>query len=172
MRNPLRFLYLSPLLIAGALGFSSIAHADTINFSYTGTGVDVIGTFTTTAPVDGVYTVTGITGTRNGQAITGLDPAGSYQSNDNTLTLNSPFVSLSGISYDVSGTDYNIFFDNGTFTPINGNGECSNCGNDFIAITFNDSLVPPAVPEPSSIFLLGTGIIGFAGATRRRFIRS
>jgi len=46
------------------------------------------------------------------------------------------------------------------------------CGDDFVAITFTGSLVASPAPEPSSIFFLGTGILGFAGATRRRLLRS
>jgi hypothetical protein len=31
---------------------------------------------------------------------------------------------------------------------------------------------PPAVPEPSSIYLLGTGVLGIAGAARKKFRRA
>ena len=30
---------------------------------------------------------------------------------------------------------------------------------------------PPAVPEPSSLILAGSGLLGFAGAARRKFVR-
>ncbi len=38
--------------------------------------------------------------------------------------------------------------------------------------TFQAVASSPAVPEPSSLVLLATGLLGAAGATRRRFLRS
>jgi hypothetical protein len=55
------------------------AHASRIwDWSYTGTGIAASGTFTTTdtANGSGYYQIVGITGSRNGATITGLQPTG------------------------------------------------------------------------------------------------
>lgn len=59
-------------------GTTPAASALNWNWNYSGTGIAANGTFTTNdTPNDlGFYLISGITGTRNGETITGLQPAG------------------------------------------------------------------------------------------------
>ncbi|MEH1887196.1 hypothetical protein [Nostoc sp. 'Peltigera membranacea cyanobiont' 232] len=59
-------------------GTMQAASALNWNWNYSGTGIAANGTFTTNnTPNDlGFYLISGITGTRNGETITGLQPAG------------------------------------------------------------------------------------------------
>jgi hypothetical protein len=55
------------------------------------------------------------------------------------------------------------FLSTGTFTATNLSGYT-------VTITDLSSSVPSAVPEPSSLFLLGTGALGFFGPIRRKLL--
>lgn len=51
----------------------------------------------------GLFLVTGITGTRNGNPITGLIPTGTFLGNENLLNAASAYVSFGGIGFVSNG---------------------------------------------------------------------
>jgi hypothetical protein len=105
------FLSATTLVVASELIFGTIqsAAAATLNWdwNYTGAGIAANGTFITDDTPNGLgyYLITGITGTRNGVTITGLQPAGTpIPGNepfavDNLISLNSQQLTGDGFGY-------------------------------------------------------------------------
>ncbi|HEU4637011.1 MAG TPA: PEP-CTERM sorting domain-containing protein [Edaphobacter sp.] len=161
------------LAVAAVCVTSSLAaHADTFNFAVSGSadGYSGSGVLTTAVNGSGEYLITGITGT----GVTGLIAPGGFHGNDNLLfptsaqTLDANGFSFSAENgpdqFDVNvynnGTGYFAFFrdeDNATGT---------------LPITFNVTPTASAVPEPSTLLLIGTGMLGAAGSVRRKIFGS
>ena len=156
------------LALAGLLLVPCAAKADTFNFSAVGSGGGFSGSGQLTADGngDGSYTVTGITGT----GVTGLIPVNGFFFNDNLLFPNASRL------VDVAGLGFTAFFGGEAFTvnifstltgyeaiTLDSNGDFADT-----PVTFSLENSPAAVPEPSSLLLLGTGILATAAGVRRR----
>ncbi|MDZ8096050.1 MAG: PEP-CTERM sorting domain-containing protein [Nostoc sp. DedQUE05] len=173
-------LALSAIALATTSGlvFGTMPAASALswNWNYSGTGIVANGTFTTNdTPNDlGSYLITGITGTRNGETITGLQPAGTpIPGNepfnvDNLISLNTQQLTGDGFGYSTSGGNYSSpFF--ASFLPTPGYLEVfsapplipgfENLGleDSELPISFSATIV--TVSEPTSILsllILGT----------------
>ncbi|MEJ6484028.1 PEP-CTERM sorting domain-containing protein [Nostoc punctiforme UO1] len=186
MKN-LALLSAIALTSTSGLVFGTIktASALTWNWNYSGTGIEAIGTFTTDNTPDdlGFYRILEITGTRNGETITGLQPVGTpIPGNepfnvDNLISLNTQQLKNDGFGYSTSGGNYsNPFF--ASFLPTPGYLEVfsappltprfENLGTEDsqLPISFSASII--TVPEPTSILsLFALATVSVSSALKR-----
>jgi hypothetical protein len=166
--------------------------AITWDWSLTGTDTAANGTFTTsdTADSSGFYTITGITGFRNGVAITGLEPANTAIPGDNPNNVVDDLVSAGGTQLTLNGFGFsmadgsysNPYYDvNGTppdyfevySTPVSGSP--SDYGIVELPVAFTavqattgTGSVGTSVPEPGTPGLVLAGLAGLLAASAWR----
>ncbi len=165
-------------LAGGALA-AGAASARVYDLSYTVTGVGPVDLVLTTqnnlsqgAYGDLGYQVIGISGTRNGVAVTGLSTA---YSADNYVFTSSPNLDYAGLSYDTGSSAFGLFWGNAPRSRAapGSYGECYASGCNFgVANTYNGvtglTLSPVGVPEPASWALMLIGVAGLGAAMRGR----
>src|SRR5437763_10237914 len=164
-----RLIWLALMIVAAGSVTVEPASASLIwNWNYSGAGVVASGTFTTNDTPDGTgfYLITSITGTRNGETITGLQPTGtSIPGNepfavDNLVSLNGPQLTHHGFGYAATGGNYaNPFFADFLSPPRYLDFFSAPPFTSELLVSFSATLT--AVPEPEiyALLFLGLGIL-------------
>jgi hypothetical protein len=162
------------------MAMAAPAFAGHFLFSITGSGYSASGMLTTDDlsgepndyPCAGCatgpgYLVTGMTGTINGDAITGVAPLGALAGNNNKLYTTAPYLDWGDLGIQTATHIYNVF-EAKYYTGQSGWFIVANDTPLFSSpVTFSLSAAP--APEPASWVLLvgGFGLVGGALRTRR-----
>jgi PEP-CTERM motif len=159
---------------------AAAAHAETFSFTATGTFFNASGSLTaiTDPGHPNILEVTSISGTANGEAITGLcattHPSPACASSgliyddllypDGNLGVSTQRLDFEGIAVTL-GTSGLV----GDFSAASTHTDVFSYSNERGAATpiLIDFSVTPT-PEPGNFILLGTGLLGVAGMLRRR----
>ena len=168
MRRSLKLLAALPVVFL-VLGCAQnvFANSVTFDFSFTGSGITASGTLTATLVSGSEYLVTSISGMQNGASMSLLAP-GTYGGNDNEIFSTKPFLNSSGVGFTLSGgtTDFNVYFDPVTVTYMECSSSVTPCSALGSGVAIKGTLTE--VPEPASLMLFGSGLLGLAGVARRK----
>jgi hypothetical protein len=157
---------------------STAAFANSFQLTASGVGVDLSATLTATPTgTPDLFLVTGVTGTYNGSPLEGLMPGGPSPTNspsgtwvfNNLLNMNggSRFFDDYGLGFYLNGgVEANLYQSAPPyqFTAL-GLGS-HNAGN--VSFLNPTSVSVSAVPEPTSLLMLGSGALGLVGLKRRK----
>jgi hypothetical protein len=170
--TPIRFLPAVAACLA-VLASAPPVQAATWSWDYSAAGIAASGTFMTTdvPDSDGFYTITAIAGTRNGVAITGLEPAGSAipgndpYAVDDLVSIAGPQLTWNGFGYALAdGSWANPFSDGSTAWEYLSVPPYAEGAGQEVSVSF--SAAP--VPEPATGLLTLLGVCALAAATRAR----
>lgn len=173
----IRILRAAAAAAVTALAWSAPARAGTWDWSYSAAGIVAAGTFTTTdtPDADGFFEITAIAGSRNGVAITGLEPAGSAipgnepYAVDNLVSIAGPQLTWNGFGYALADGSYaNPFSDGSTAWEYLSLPPYEQGAGQEVAVAFSAS----PVPEPATGVLALFGVVGLAVRCRARRTRS
>jgi hypothetical protein len=182
MSSKLRFIG-KTMAAALALALTAAAHADT--YDYTGAALISVGLPPGTA-VTGSFTINGVLG--DNLTSVAIHPTSFSFTDDSARgTLTNSNVDHSYETFDISTnaegeiTGWDISLNNGT-TSLDAADTSGLVGDTAYSVlgfgwnttagTWTDPTPAAVTPEPSSFVLLGTGILGLAGAARRKFLRA
>jgi hypothetical protein len=137
----------------------------TVSYNFDSSDFGIFGAFSPAALAPAVPGNNGIGGCSSTAAILASDPVDAAK-----CAANAPVVSFMENGTLVTETDTGQILNTGGYDFLNGSSD----GNESInwnAIGSGPSRSGTGVPEPSSLVLLGSGLMGLGGFARRKFLR-